>query len=53
MIALTQGQMRQIAKDVILAAAAGNEIEAMEMAGQLPDYAQDQLLEMIEAHMAK
>ena len=50
---MTQEDMREIAKNVILAAAAGNVIEAMEMAGELPDYAQDQLLAMIESHSAK
>ena len=45
---MTQDEMRRISAEVITTFAAGNELEALELAGTLPEYAQDQLIELIE-----
>lgn len=42
-----QDEMRKICAAVITTYAAGNEVEAMELAGTLPDFAQDQLIELL------
>lgn len=50
---MTQDEMREIAKDVILTWHAGFENTAIELAGTLPDFAQEQLANMIEGFTAK